>query len=196
MQLDPQYWQERYQQAQTGWDLGAVSSPLKAYIDQLQDKDLRILVPGGGNGYEAAYLFAQGFAHTYLLDWAAAPLENFAVAHPDFPKNQLLQEDFFALQVEKPFDLILEQTFFCAIQPTLRPAYARRSAELLASNGKLVGLLFDAPLNQDHPPFGGHRAEYAPYFAPYFDFIHFDTCYNSIAPRAGRELFICLQKRV
>lgn len=196
MQLDPQYWQERYQQAQTGWDIGAVSTPLKTYIDQLQDKDLRILVPGGGNGYEAAYLFAQGFAHTYLLDWAAAPLKNFAKAYPDFPQSQLLQEDFFALQAEKPFDLILEQTFFCAIQPTLRSAYARRMAELLASNGKLAGLLFDAPLNQDHPPFGGHKAEYEPYFRPYFDFIHFDTCYNSIAPRAGRELFICLQKRV
>ena len=195
MQLDPQYWQERYQQAQIGWDLGAISTPLKAYIDQLPNKDLRILVPGGGNGYEAAYLFEQGFHNTYLLDWAAAPLERFAKAHPDFPKSQLLQEDFFALKAEKPFDLILEQTFFCAIHPSLRPAYARHSAELLALNGKLVGLLFDAPLNQDQPPFGGHKAEYEAYFAPYFEFVHFETCYNSIAPRAGRELFICLQKR-
>jgi Thiopurine S-methyltransferase (TPMT). len=54
-------WQERYLNQQTGWDIGEISQPLKAYFDQLTDKRMRILVPGGGNGYEAAYLHAPWF---------------------------------------------------------------------------------------------------------------------------------------
>ncbi|MCB0780847.1 MAG: SAM-dependent methyltransferase, partial [Flavobacteriales bacterium] len=53
MDLDRDFWQQRYADGTTGWDLGAVSPPLKAYFDQLTDKDLRILIPGGGRSYEA-----------------------------------------------------------------------------------------------------------------------------------------------
>ena len=62
--------------------------------------------------------------------------------------------------------------------------------------GKLVGLLFDTEFaGATEPPFGGTRTEYAEYFRPYFDFIHFDTAYNSLRARAGRELFICGQRK-
>jgi hypothetical protein len=51
---------------ETGWDLGQVSPPLKAYIDQLTDKNLRILIPGCGNSYEAEYLLEKGlYEHHY-----------------------------------------------------------------------------------------------------------------------------------
>jgi len=59
------YWENRYQNQQTGWDIGEISSPLKAYIDQLEDKSIKILIPGAGNAYEAEYLFLNGFK-TYL----------------------------------------------------------------------------------------------------------------------------------
>ena len=51
-----EYWINRYKEERTGWDIGYPSTPLKEYIDQLQDKNLRILIPGAGNGYEAEYL--------------------------------------------------------------------------------------------------------------------------------------------
>ena len=43
------YWEERYQKQDTGWDIGTISTPLKEYIDQLTDKKCRILLPGAGN---------------------------------------------------------------------------------------------------------------------------------------------------
>ena len=46
---------------QLGWDLGEVSPPIKSYIDTLEDKNIRILIPGCGNTYEAEYLLEQGF---------------------------------------------------------------------------------------------------------------------------------------
>jgi len=37
-------------------------------------------------------------------------------------------------------------------------------SELLLINGKLVGLLFNIPLFEDRPPFGGSKKEYITYF--------------------------------
>ena len=114
---------------------------------------------------------------------------------PSFPAQHLWQADFFALGEAETFDLIIEQTFFCALTPTLRPAYAQQCAQLLRPGGKLVGLLFDTPFaGATEPPFGGSRDEYVAYFRPYFRFVHFEPAYNSLPARAGRELFICLQK--
>ncbi|GAB3536836.1 methyltransferase domain-containing protein [Pontibacter brevis] len=192
-QFNAAYWQHRYEQNQTGWDAGEVTTPLKEYFDQLQNRQMRILIPGSGNGYEAEYLFKQGFEQVHLVDVAEAPLQNFAQRVPDFPKDHLLHKDFFLLEGE--YDLIVEQTFFCALSPALRTDYARQCASLLKTGGKLMGLLFDTNFTHEGPPFGGSREEYKRYFEPYFRFLHFNTAYNSIQPRQGRELFILLQKR-
>ncbi|MEM8965330.1 MAG: methyltransferase [Bacteroidota bacterium] len=191
--LNENYWTERYQLGNTGWDTGSITTPLKTYFDQLSDKNIKILIPGSGNSYEASYLFKQGFSEVYIVDISQYPLTKFKEQFPHFPSDQILHQDFFALS--ESFDLIVEQTFFCALNPKLRPAYVRKMYELLNIRGKLVGLLFDDPLYDDHPPFGGNREEYRQYFTPYFHFQTFETAYNSIPPRQGRELFINLMKK-
>jgi thiopurine S-methyltransferase len=191
-ELDKDYWDKRYRQNDTGWDIGYPSTPLREYIDQLDDKSIEILIPGGGNAYEAEYLCNNGFKNVFLLDLSATALESFSKRVPSFPKGQLLCEDFFGHS--RQYDLILEQTFFCAIDPSLRAQYAEHMFSLLRTGGKLVGLLFNDKLNNDKPPFGGSAEEYEEYFKPWFSFRHFGTAYNSISPRAGRELFITLVK--
>lgn len=192
--LTSEYWEGRYLNSETGWDIGYASTPIKEYFEKVTDKNLKILIPGAGNAYEAEFFFQAGFFNTWVVDWAEAPLVNLVDRCPDFPKSQLLQMDFFGME-ERGFDIIVEQTFFCALEPALRKAYAHKMAELLRENGKLVGVLFDAPLNHDRPPFGGSEEDYIPVFQPYFDFHTFERCYNSIPPRKGRELFIELQKK-
>lgn len=192
-QFNASYWEQRYKLNQTGWDAGDVTTPLKEYFDQLRNKSIRILIPGSGNGYEAEYLFRLGFQQVYVVDVAEAPLQNFSRRVPEFPPEQLLQQDFFSL--DGAYDLIVEQTFFCALNPSLRADYARQCAALLKPGGKLMGLLFDTGFSHEGPPFGGNRDEYEKYFEPYFDFLHFETSYNSIQPRQGRELFILLKKK-
>lgn len=186
--FNEEYWQQRYLSNQTGWDAGGITTPLKEYFDSLQNKGQRILIPGGGNGYEAEYLHQQGFTQVYLVDIALQPLQNFARRVPDFPEGHLLHQDFFTLH--EHFDLMVEQTFFCALDPGLRAAYARKAASLLQPNGTLAGLLFDTHFERQGPPFGGDRQEYVKYFEPYFTFKHFERAYNSIPPRQGSELFI------
>lgn len=191
--MNKDFWSQRYSNNNTGWDIGSISTPLKEYIDQLENKDLRILIPGAGNSYEAEYLFNKGFKNIIVCDIASEPLQNLKSRVPDFPEHQLIQKNFFDL--EDNFDLILEQTFFCAIPVAKRPDYAEKVFQLLSENGKISGLFFDFELKPDGPPYGGSKEEYLTYFSPYFKIDIFERCYNSIPPRQGNELFFKFRKK-
>lgn len=193
MKLTEKYWNNCYQNNDTGWDLGKISTPIEAYFNQLNNKELLILIPGGGNGHEAEYILNNGFKKVFVVDISPFAIFNIKERVPKFPVNQLLNKDFFKLN--GTFDLIIEQTFFCAIDKNLRPAYAKKMAELLSSGGKLVGLLFDAALNEDRPPYGGSIKEYIGYFKPYFHIEIMTPCYNSIEPRTGREIWMKMIKK-
>lgn len=191
-----EFWQQRYQSESIGWDMGQVSPPLKAYIDQLPEsaKQDAILVPGAGNAYEVGYLYEQGFTNVTLLDFAPAPINDFAERYPNFPSEQLVCADFFELAPARyQFDWVLEQTFFCAINPQRRDEYVAQMVNLLKPKGKLVGLLFNVAFEHEGPPFGGTKEEYKQRFAPYFDIDIMQTSYNSHPARQGSELFIKLQ---
>lgn len=188
-----EFWQQRYEQDSIGWDMGEVSPPLKAYINQLPEsaKNQAVLVPGAGNAYEVGYLHEQGFTNVTLVDFAMAPIEAFVKRYPDFPTEHLICADFFALSAEQyQFDWVLEQTFFCAINPSRRDEYVEQMAALLKPKGKLVGLLFDKEFGREEPPFGGTKAEYQQRFEANFEIDIIEPSYNSHPARQGSELFI------
>ena len=192
MQFDEEYWSIRYKQQRMGWDVGKVTTPIKEYIDQLEDKTLRILVPGCGSGYEVKYLYDKGFEHVKVIDLSPEPFKTLIPHCPNWEKEAFIIGDFF--DHEGDYDLILEQTFFCSLIPGLRQAYADKMLKLLAPHGKLVGVLFNVNLGIDNPPFGGNKEEYLDFFKQGYKKVVFDNCYNSIPPRAGAELFIILSK--
>lgn len=196
--LSASFWETRWQNAETRWDLSAVSPPLAAYIDQIPEekRHMRILIPGCGNGYEALYLLEKGFTQVTMLDiapTAVANLQNRLDAEkPGWQTAlRLVCGDFF--RHEEKYDLILEQTFFCALSPDMRTDYALKMNQLLNPGGKLAGLLFDREF-EGGPPFGGDKAEYLALFAPGFRIITMEPCRNSVPPRAGSELFFILEK--
>ncbi len=193
MRLNKKFWDDKYAENKLGWDIGYVSTPIKVYIDQLTNKNIKILIPGAGNGYEVEYLFSKGFTNIHVIDIALQPLRNLKKRIPSFPENQLLHLDFFDLK-EVQFDLILEQTFFCALDPMLRQAYASKMNNILAPGGKLVGLFFDFPLSKEGPPFGGSEKEYRQLFEQQFNIRILEKTYNSIKPRKGIELFFIFEK--
>lgn len=191
--LDKDYWSQRYQNKSDAWDIGYEAPAIKKILNEIQDKNISILIPGCGNAYEAAYAYNIGFHNTYVIDWAAEPLENFKKNYPQFPKEQIIQSDFFAF--EGQFDLIIEQTFFCAIQTTLREKYVEKVASLLKDNGQLRGLLFNCHFEKEGPPFGGSTQEYKKLFEKHFDILSMDTCVDSIVPRQGNEVLIQFAKK-
>lgn len=187
-----EYWNTLYLKNMTGWDIGYASTPIKDYIDQLTNKDLKILVPGAGNAYEVEHLFRLGFKSTFLLDFSEQSILNFRSRCPDFPSDQIIQKDFFDYQGS--FDLILEQTFFSSVPRKMRNLYVQKIFELLNKGGNLIGLLFSHEFGFEGPPYGGTKAEYEQLFTPYFNIEKMSTAYNSIQPREERELFIKLRK--
>lgn len=192
MNLNKDFWEKRYETNETGWDVGEITTPLKDYIDQIENKDLKILIPGAGNGYEFDYLISKGFKNVWVVDIAKQPLENLASRNPEF-KNNFIESDFFEL--DQQFDLIIEQTFFCALEPNLRSKYVDKMHSLLNNKGKLFGLLFDFELTEVGPPFGGCKEEYIELFKEKFNLKVLERAYNSIKPREGRELFFIFEKK-
>jgi len=188
--LSEQFWQERYLNGQTGWDMRVVSPPLQAYIDQLESKGLSILIPGCGNSYEAIYLAERGFRDITVVDIAAAPLKNLQQKLEQVPMQRvrLLHANFF--DVQGAYDLILEQTFFCSLNPRLRKRYAQKTCELLAPGGVLAGVLFASHFADEGPPFGGTAPGYRRLFLDWFSIDTLAPCYNSHPKRQGNELFI------
>lgn len=75
-----------------------------------------------------------------------------------------------------------------------RESYVSKMFDLLNPGGKLVGLLFNHEFGHNFPPFGGTQQEYQKLFEPKFITQKMEIAYNSIKPRAGRELFILLKK--
>ena len=191
--LNEDYWSSRYQNNNTAWDMGKVSPPLKEYFEQLTNKSISILVPGCGNAYEAEYLLEKGFKNITLIDISPVLVNKLKKQFSDFLYKEIniICGDFFTLN--QTFDLVVEQTFFCAIDPLLRINYANKMHELLNENGKLIGVFFNRTFDAG-PPFSGSKAEYHLLFKDKFQIKTMDECYNSINPRKGSELFVILQK--
>lgn len=193
LELGKTYWNNQYDTQSTGWDIGEVSPPIKAYIDQLTNKNLRILIPGCGNTYEAEYLLQNGFINITIIDIAPTLITQLKEKFAGNTNINIILGDFFEFKAE--YDLILEQTFFCAINPTLRKDYVAKMKSLLAPEGKLVGVLFDREFEQQGPPFGGYKHQYKPMFENDFSFKTYELCNNSFVKRKGTELFINLVKK-
>lgn len=188
------YWNELYKSMDTGWDIGYPSPALQQYIDQLTDKNIRILIPGCGNSYEAGYLLQRGFTDITLID--IAPVLTQALEEKFGPvadgRLRIITGDFF--EHEGRYDLILEQTFLSALHPSLRDRYAEKMYRLLQPGGILAGVLFNRHF-EESPPYGGDEAAYRALFSQWFDIRVLAPCYNSIERRTGAEVFINLRAK-
>ncbi len=190
--FDQEYWNNKWEKSQTGWDIGHASTAMSEYFSQLENKAIKILIPGCGNAHEAEMLLEEGFKNITLMDIAPKACELISKKFPS-GEVEVLCENFFG-HVGK-YDLIVEQTFFCALAPSLRREYVKKTHELLTENGKVVGLLFDKNFGEATPPFGGTEEEYRKLFEDKFEIRTLERCYNSIKPRENAELFINFCKK-
>ncbi len=189
--LDDKYWDAQYIANTTGWDLGEVSLPIKSYFKNVTNKSAAILIPGCGNTYEAQFLLEEGFTNITVIDIAPTLVKKLQQKFAGNVNVKVVLGDFF--KHEGKYDYIIEQTFFCALPPTMRQQYVFKMHQLLKENGLLVGLLFNRTFEVG-PPFGGTKNEYELLFKSSFHFLQNDNALNSITPRANTELFIEWQK--
>ena len=190
--LGKDFWEYRYKNNLTGWDMGVVSPPIKAYVDQLQNKDIEILIPGAGKAHEAEYLLRQGFSAISIIDISSLLIQQLKEQFKDNPEIRLIEGDFFNHIGQ--YDLIIEQTFFCTLYPENRSKYIEKMKTLLKKEGKICGVLFDR-IFEGGPPFGGRKKDYYSLFSDAFKINTMETCYNSHPARKDAELWIDLQQK-
>ncbi len=192
-QLDRNFWDERWQTQETGWDLKSVSPPLKQYFDAMTCKNKSILIPGCGNAYEAEYLLQQGFKNITVIDISPTLTQQITERFKDNAGKELtiICGDFF--KHTGSYDFIIEQTFFCALEKSRREDYVKKMHSLLKDTGVLAGLLFDKEFEAS-PPFGGSKEEYTGLFEPYFNIKQMEITPLSVTPRTNAELFTEMNK--
>lgn len=95
---------------------------------------------------------------------------------------------------DRTFDLIYDQTFLCALDPSMRPKWAARMGELLSPSGHLICMEY--PLGKDPklggPPHGLEHELYEQLFAhPGREVAYNDTghvCEDRSGSKAGNAL--------
>ena len=164
--LDVNFWQERYDSANTPWDLGAASPHFVALLEEklYPLPPGRVAVPGSGRGHDAALFARAGFDVTGF-DYAPGAIEESSKLYGDLLRFEQADITDAAFAAESSpwhhtFDYVLEHTCFCAIHPKLRKDYARVAADLLKPGGLLVGVFWEHG-DPDGPPYPTTPAEVA-----------------------------------
>lgn len=191
MSLDARYWQERYLQADTNWDLGGPTPVFQQLRSDFPGG--RVLIPGAGRGYDAIAYAAAGFQVTTVDLAPAAVAATRALARAAGVEVRALEGDFFALQ--EAFDLVLEQTFLCALEPTLRDRYFAHLARVIRPGGLLCALVFPTHMDGAGPPFVVRPADFHAGLSEGFTCLREEAHPATIKPRAGREVLMVWQRR-
>ncbi len=181
-------WSIRYQQGQTGWDLGAPAPNLQRLVQEWVPAGSRIIVPGCGRGHDAIAFARKGYRVT-AVDFAPEAVEAASRAASEAGVEvEFMTGDIFALP-EKfvgGFDAWIELTCFCAISPRRREDYVRQAARLLKP-GRLVAGVFFIGLPAGGPPFDSTADEIARLFGDVFETLKLEPSTDSVPARLGKE---------
>ncbi|KAH9617591.1 hypothetical protein KSS87_016272 [Heliosperma pusillum] len=163
VQSDPSSgWDKCWEIGLTTWDLRQ-PTPI---VEHLVRNDLlpkgRALVPGCGSGYDVVTL-ASPDRYVIGLDLSKSAVKKateLAATSPNVTCFSFVEADFFTWNQTELFDLIFDYTFFCAIEPKLRSAWAHRVADLLKPDGELITLMFPIDDHDGGPPYKVSIADY------------------------------------
>lgn len=181
-------WGERYRIEHTPWDLGCAHPTLTARLVSGElappHAGARALVPGCGRAHDALALAKAGWIVT-----AADLVEELRpIVEPQLAKlgGEFVSGDTLALQVDEPYELVWEHTFFCAIDPEQRAAYGELMARAIKPGGRIAALLFplDRPEERGGPPW---RIDEQLYEAALGDAFERVTLEPAVARTGGRE---------
>jgi len=188
----PTDWENRYLEGDTPWDKGEASPGLIDFLDREPLKG-RVLIPGCGLGHDVRAIAAAGGAavEPVGLDIAPAAVER-ARSFPRAGRERYELGDLFALPPEwrGAFDAVWEHTCFCAIDPSLREAYAASVEGALKPGGLFLAIFYlnpDMEPGENGPPFGATPAELDGFFGSRFELVDDWTPARAFKGREGRE---------
>jgi len=190
------YWQKRYEERRDGWDLGKAAPPLANFFEShiMPPPPARVVVPGCGRGYEVLRLAQLGY-EVIGVDFAQDAIDagKRAAKTQQLTTAAFAARDFFVFAAEPQyrgyFDVAVEHTCYCAIDPVRRGAYADALLSVLRPGGLFVGLFWDCGF-AGGPPFSTDQEELHKRFGPRFPGGGFEPASGSVSPRAGQEILV------
>lgn len=144
------------------FDCNCPAPVLLKYLDLGKVPNGRALVPGCGRGYDI-YALANSERYVLGIDIAEnavkAALEVASTLSVIPPRSyyDIETTSFFDLPTDSAskFDFVYDYTFLCALDPQIRPDWARKMADLVKEGGVLMTVIF--PIRDDEnipgPPF-------------------------------------------
>lgn len=197
---EPLEWSERYAEKSTPWDLGHAHPELEAWIAGLpQDPGSnrgRALVPGCGTAFDAAALARAGWAVTALDVVEEAPLAANRRTI-EGAGGQVCITDALAWMPERPFDLVFEHTFFCAIDRDRRADWGKLMRRSLGPGGELIALAFplDRPEDLGGPPHGYRTNDLLEALGPGFEVVDDRSAGKAVAARSWPERWLRVRRQ-
>lgn len=207
-------WEQAWQEGRTRWDAGTPAPALlhleqAGEIAELLDSvspsvpaggaDRRVVVPGAGSGYDVLTLASKGRS-VIGVDLAPSAVQRFSQlrARAEVQGDvEFLTADFLRLsdapRHRASYDLAWDYTFFCALPPRVRGAWAETMRRLLRPNGVLITLMYPLVESSDvdrtqGPPFPLTRAIYRDHLEPVgFELEREMPVVESHPGREGRE---------
>tara|TARA_B100000745_G_scaffold299541_1_gene250592 strand:- start:4114 stop:4716 length:603 start_codon:yes stop_codon:yes gene_type:complete len=193
---DKQFWEDLYISGDATWDLGG-STPIFESIS----KDIspgKICIIGCGKGHDAV-MFAKKKFEVTAIDFAPSAISYLNHLAADAKVDiHAINTDIFNLSNEyyNQFNYVIEQTCFCAINPTMRNNYEQLVFNLLIKGGLLIGLWFplDKNISEGGPPWATSIDEVKNLFSTRWEIERDEFSSLSIKPRKDREKLIVFKK--
>lgn len=203
------FWESKYKEGILPWDIGQAAPAFIKYLNKLgderqetKDENTKVCILGCGLGHDALYFAGKGYeVHAFDFSFAAITHCNNLKEEKKLKNIFFYHIDFFNLFSQKKwrnfFDIVIEHTSFCAVNPQKRKEYVELIHYLLKPGGKLLGLFFIRPLELGGPPFGSSKEEIETLFLQ-FNFIeverlHFEECLHQ-GKLEGDEYFGVFEK--
>lgn len=185
------FWESRWSTGETPWDHGEPAPPLVEYVEAHGAPSGEVLVPGCGNGRDAAYLASLG-ARVLGMDLAPTAVLR-AREESAHPNARYQQGNFLAPPafLQKRFDWIVEHTCLCAMPPRDWPAYAASVRYALKRGGHYLAVFFRNPDVEEGPPHGISAEAIEALFGKGFQLLHARVPGRAYATRTGREEIRC-----
>ncbi|KAL4193808.1 hypothetical protein AMTRI_Chr06g201190 [Amborella trichopoda] len=183
-------WDKCWVEGLVPWDLGG---PTPVILHLLQTQTLpsgRALVPGCGSGYDVVALASpqRYVVGLDISDNALDKAKELSSSAPNSDHFTFLKADFFNWKPNEAFDLIFDYTFFCAIDPRLRPTWAKRMRLLLKPGGELITLIFPIGNHVGGPPYKVSAEEYEVVLRPLgFNLTYLEDNDLAVKGRKGKE---------
>ncbi|MEE8107126.1 MAG: SAM-dependent methyltransferase [Planctomycetota bacterium] len=181
-----EFWANRYETGDAPWDYGQACPVFVTFLDsQRAPPTGTVAFPGCGKGHDLRLFLERGYDATGF---------DFAIDSDDLPIERL---DIFELGARYPdhFDMIVEYTCYCAIDPARRGEYAASLRAALKPGGLLVALLFPMGERPDGPPFGIDESEISGVLAVGMDVLSVEIPPNSFEERQDRERLVLARKQ-